>query len=67
VTAYGKTRPVARQNFEKKGKSKKKMSINVNVFFGISWISNFYRPSSMLRWKFGHFDELFKHFHADPG
>jgi hypothetical protein len=46
------------------------LSVNVDqceCVFGISWFSTFYRPSSVLRWKFGHFDELFKRFHADPG
>jgi hypothetical protein len=46
------------------------LSVNVDqceCVFGISWFSNFNRPSSVLRWKFGRFNELFKHFHAGPG
>jgi hypothetical protein len=43
------------------------LSVNVDqceCVFGISWFRNFYRPSSVLRWKFGRCDELF---HAYPG
>jgi hypothetical protein len=46
------------------------LSVNVDqceCVFGISWFSKFYRRSSVLRWKFGCFDELFTHFHADRG
>jgi hypothetical protein len=46
------------------------LSVNVDqceCVFGISWFSNFYRPTSVPRWKLGRLDELFKRFHADPG
>jgi hypothetical protein len=36
-------------------------------FLGISWLSAFYRPSSVLRYKFGRFDELLSVFHAEIG
>jgi hypothetical protein len=43
------------------------MSINVNVFWELVGFifSVFYRPSSVLRWKFCHFDELLCIFHAE--
>jgi hypothetical protein len=40
--------------------------LSVNVDQCDICLSKFYRPSSVLRWKFGRFDELFKRFHADP-
>jgi hypothetical protein len=44
------------------------LSVNVDqceCVLGISWFSAVYRPSSVLRQKFGRFDELV--FHAEIG
>jgi hypothetical protein len=45
------------------------LPVNVDQCDCVFWnqlFSNIYRPSSVLRWIFCRFDELFKRFHADP-
>jgi hypothetical protein len=46
------------------------LSVNVGQWecvFGISWFSNFYRLRSVLRWKYGRNEKLFKRFQAESG